>query len=53
VSVCSLGELGVSVFGDGFAELPRHMLTASFLADLLLLLLLWHLALAWTLRSRG
>lgn len=45
-SSAALGEIAVSVFGDGFADLGRHLIAASLFADLTLVLLLWRLALA-------
>ncbi len=45
-SLAVLGEIAVSVFGDGFADLGRHLVAASLFADLTLVLLLWRLALS-------
>lgn len=49
-SLCALGELAVTLLGDGFVEISRHLLTAGLCADLCLALLLWRLALAWVRR---
>jgi hypothetical protein len=46
-SLCALGELAVTVLGDGFVEIARHLLTAGLCTDIVLALLLWRLALAW------
>jgi hypothetical protein len=51
-SLGALGETAVSVFGDGFADLGRHLVAASLFVDLVLVLLLWRLALALE-RARG
>lgn len=51
-SLGALGEIAVSVFGDGFADLGRHLVAASLFFDLVLVLLLWRLALALD-RARG
>lgn len=45
-SLGALGEIAVSVFGDGLADIGRHLVTAGLFVDLVLVLLLWRLALA-------
>lgn len=45
-SLGALGEIAVSVFGDGLADIGRHLVTAGLFVDLILVLLLWRLALA-------
>lgn len=49
----ALGEIAVAVFGDGFSELPRHLLLAGLFVDVALALLILLAALAVTGRGRA